>query len=409
MQRVLGLGEDDQLAAIAGRVDHQIVVENTIELAPFRVHARAQYAERHRLQPLQGLDFQGELLDCLGRRRARRDQILKLVDLLLAILLDVPQHVGTDRGFRCAGPAALGGKARFTQLVFQPFATALEGLVDSGRRRGEPPLKDLQGETDIVALLPIALGKALHAVHLGAHVLGDSGIERGLPFRELILDRARPPLGEQRPTIELEQFLLGQPPHHVFGVGIVDTVAEPALEPIAIEERHEELEILFLAVVRRRRHQQQMAANLAELLADLIAPRIFDLAAEIGRRHAMGFIADDQVPFPRTHELLLKLLVARQHVETDDQPIPVAERIARPRVLDHVAGEDVELEIELLAEFVLPLLNQAARRNDEAAFQIAAGDQFLHQQPGHDGLAGAGIIGKEEAQRLARQHFAIDR
>ena len=189
----------------------------------------------------------------------------------------------------------------------------------------------------------------------------------------------------------------------------MDAIAEPALEPIAVEQGHEELEILFLAVVRCRRHEQQVPADLAEFLAHLIAPRIFNLAAEIGGRHAVGFVADDQIPFARAHELLLKLLVARQHVEADDQPIPVAERIARPRVLDHVAGEDVELEIELLAEFVLPLLNQAARRDDEAAFEIAAGDQLLHQQPGHDRLAGAGIVGEEEAKRLPRQHLAIDR
>ena len=134
VQRVLGLGENDQLAAIAGRVDHQIVVEDTIELAPLRIHARAQHAERHRLQALQRLDFQGELLDRLGRRRARGDQILKLVDLFLAIFLDVAQHVGVDRRFARAGPAALGGKARFAQLVLQPLAAALEGLVDGGWR-----------------------------------------------------------------------------------------------------------------------------------------------------------------------------------------------------------------------------------------------------------------------------------
>ena len=93
----------------------------------------------------------------------------------------------------------------------------------------------------------------------------------------------------------------------------------------------------------------------------------------------MGFIADDQVPFARARELLLKLLVARQHVEADDQPITVAERITRARVLDHVAGEDVKFEIELLAEFVLPLLDQAARRDNETPLKIAASDQLLHQ------------------------------
>jgi hypothetical protein len=39
----------------------------------------------------------------------------------------------------------------------------------------------------------------------------------------------------------------------------VRPVAKLALEAVAVEQRHEELEVLFLAVVRRRRHQQEVA------------------------------------------------------------------------------------------------------------------------------------------------------
>ncbi len=41
--------------------------------------------------------------------------------------------------------------------------------------------------------------------------------------------------------------------------------------------------------------------------------------------------------------------------------------------------------------------------------QVPAGDQFLDQQAGHDGLAGAGVVGQQKAQRLARQHGLVDR
>ena len=41
--------------------------------------------------------------------------------------------------------------------------------------------------------------------------------------------------------------------------------------------------------------------------------------------------------------------------------------------------------------------------------QVAARDQLLDEQPGHDRLAGAGIVGEQEAQRLARQHRLVDR
>ena len=40
--------------------------------------------------------------------------------------------------------------------------------------------------------------------------------------------------------------------------------------------------------------------------------------------------------------------------------------------------------------------------------KIAARDQLLHEKPGHDRLASARIVGEQEAQRLARQHLAID-
>src|SRR3546814_15559636 len=63
-------------------------------------------------------------------------------------------------------------------------------------------------------------------------IFGDGGVKRGLAVRELILDRARAALGKERPAVELEQFLLGQAPHHVFGIGIMDAVAESPLKAI---------------------------------------------------------------------------------------------------------------------------------------------------------------------------------
>ena len=43
-------------------------------------------------------------------------------------------------------------------------------------------------------------------------------------------------------------------------------VAELALEPVGVEQRHEELEVLLLAVVRRRGHQQEVAGDRPEQL-----------------------------------------------------------------------------------------------------------------------------------------------
>jgi len=48
--------------------------------------------------------------------------------------------------------------------------------------------------------------------------------------------------------------------------------------------------------------------------------------------------------------------------------------------------------VESSAQLVLPLLGEAAGADDEAALEIAASDQFLDEEAGHDRLAGAGIV-----------------
>ena len=68
----------------------------------------------------------------------------------------------------------------------------------------------------------------------------------------------------------------------------------------------------------------------------------------------------------------------------------------------------VERETELLGHFVLPLLDEAAGRNDQAPFEIAADQQLLDEEARHDRLASAGVVGEQEAQWLAWKHLAID-
>ena len=107
-------------------------------------------------------------------------------------------------------------------------------------------------------------------------------------------------------------------------------------------------------------------------------------------------------------QLGLEVLVAAQHVEAGDPEAALVEGVAGAARLDPIAGQDLEVEVELLGQLVLPLLDQAAGRDDEAALEVAADQQLLDQEAGHDGLAGAGIVGEQEAQRLARQHLAVD-
>ena len=71
-----------------------------------------------------------------------------------------------------------------------------------------------------------------------------------------------PALREERRAVELAHLLLGQAAHHVGHVDLLRALARPTLEAVGVEEPHEELKVLVLAAVRRRRHQQEMAARL---------------------------------------------------------------------------------------------------------------------------------------------------
>ena len=189
----------------------------------------------------------------------------------------------------------------------------------------------------------------------------------------------------------------------------VHAVAEPALEAVAIEQRHEELEVLFLAVVRRGRHQQEVAGERREQLAEAVALGVLDLAAEERGRQLVRLVADDEVPAAVGRlQLLLHVLVARELVEPGDDEVVLQEPVAGAGGFELVVGQDLEGQVEAAVELVLPLLGEAAGADDQAALQVAAGDQLLDEQAGHDGLAGAGIVGEQEAQRLARQHGLVD-
>jgi hypothetical protein len=65
--------------------------------------------------------------------------------------------------------------------------------------------------------------------------------------------------------------------------------------------------------------------------------------------------------------------------------------------------------VEAAIQLVLPLLGETARADNEASLQIVARDHLLHQEAGHDGLARTGVVRQQESQRLARQHFLVDR
>ena len=184
-------------------------------------------------------------------------------------------------------------------------------------------------------------------------------------------------------------------------------IAGTAFEAVAVEQRQEKLEIFILAVMRRRGHQQKMPRELAEKLAEPIALGVLDLAAKEGGRHLVGFVANDKVPVG-VGQLRLHVLIPAQLIQPADGHGILGEPVAGACRFEFVVRQDFEGKLKSLIEFVLPLLGEIARAHDHAAMQVAADQQFFDEQPGHDRLAGAGIIRQKKPERLPRQHLAVN-
>ena len=152
-----------------------------------------------------------------------------------------------------------------------------------------------------------------------------------------------------------------------------------------------------------------MATDFPKQLAQLVSLGVLHLIAEMRRRHPVGFINNDQIPFIGSDKLLLEVFVAGQNIKPGNQAVFFVKNIAGSGRLDRAPCQDFEIQTELVPEFILPLLDQTAGRNNEASIQIAAGSQFPDEKSCHDGFSRSGIVGQKKPKGLARQHFSVDR
>jgi hypothetical protein len=89
------------------------------------------------------------------------------------------------------------------------------------------------------------------------------------------------------------------------------------------------------------------------------------------------FVTDDKVPVRRSLKLGLQRFRSGRTVEAHDETVSLDKRVAGDGSLDLIAGKNVEIEIKLFFEFVLPLLDEAPRRDDEASLQVALSPERL--------------------------------
>ena len=93
----------------------------------------------------------------------------------------------------------------------------------------------------------------------------------------------------------------------------MDAVAKATLESVPVDERHKELKVFLFPVMRRGRHQQEMAGETRQQLPQPVTLRVLDFTTKERRRHLMGLVAHDEIPAAiRSLQLLLNVFVARE-------------------------------------------------------------------------------------------------
>jgi hypothetical protein len=115
------------------------------------------------------------------------------------------------------------------------------------------------------------------------------------------------------------------------------TIAETTFEAVTIKQGQEKLEVFLFAIVGGGGHQQEVARQAGEQLAEPVALGIFDLATEEGGGELVRLVADDEVPTPvRRSELGLYIFVAGELVEPGDDEVIFQQQDAKVIYASHL-------------------------------------------------------------------------
>ena len=173
---------------------------------------------------------------------------------------------------------------------------------------------------------------------------------------------------------------------------------------IAVEELEEQGEVLRIALVGRRGQQQDVIGAVAQQLAQPVA---LALVGFVARRHPVRLVHDHQIPvrLPQSR----KDVAAFGKVERRDDLLLLEPLVDAELFPDVAALEDEELLVELLLELALPLEGEVRGAHDEDPFGEAPELELPDEKPRHDGLAGAGVVGEEEAHGGQLEEVFVDR
>ena len=304
-------------------------MEQLRQLVPLPVLAAHANLVRLALKQLERFYLGFELSGCGGSRRVVYELVFQVVPFLGGVVVFV--EVIRNVRYLGIGRLPLCDIVHLQKPCLQPLAPSPEGLVDRLGRGREPALQQGQREADAVP--PLAI-EAICSVELLGHVVRNRVIESELDGRQRVVDGVGDALGKQWPSVKLQQLLFDEPSHDIgkiitllevsfgevefplTGVSFLKPLLHSpcaSLEAISVHELHEELEVLRLAVMRRRREQEKVLGNVAEKLSQVVSLGVLDLVSEHGGGHLMRLVANDQVP-SAFFKLLLDALISRELV-----------------------------------------------------------------------------------------------
>ena len=201
----------------------------------------------------------------------------------------------------------------------------------------------------------------------------------------------------------------------------LSSISDGHLEPDRVEQFQQAGEADGLAVVRRGRGEDAVLeeeADLPQHPGPLAGP-----AAAL-RGEVVALVHDQQVPRSvgrraiavrlgirpgpgRLEELLQHVghpqVVHRRDDAGEGFPGVRVDPQAAAKLEGRVRVDDLEVEVELAAQLVLPLPLEHRRAEDEDAADAPPQEQFFEDQPGLDRLAQADAIGQEQADTGHRQ------
>ena len=213
---------------------------------------------------------------------------------------------------------------------------------------------------------------------------------------------------EERPTLKVLHVLLDAADEQ--GVVLVADGFRQHIgggEEAGLQQIQEEAEVLRVALVGRGGQKEQVGGATREDFPQTVAAGPLQFVAVDVGAHLVRLVHDDQVEVDRGQGGQEVILLGEVH-RGDDLHLPLPDVLAIEGV-HHPPVYDDKVLLEALLHLPPPLVLEVAWRYDEDTASQVTQFEFLDDQPGHDRLARAGVIGDEEADAGQAQHIAVDR